>query len=370
MAVAGSAMVVDAALYSVMAPLLPHYKHDLGLNEAQAGVLAGSYAVGSLLASLPAAALATRIGVKRTLMLGLGLMSVASVAVGLVQQALPLDAARFAQGAAGGAIWSASLAWVSGLAPPDRRGAVLGTLTGIAIAGTLLGPPAGALAVATSPPVVFDAIPIISLVLAILVLRLPSYPAAPSRGPWAIVHSPSRGSAALALWLIFAPAMALGLVAVLGPLRLSHLGAGPAIVAATFVVAGITEASVNPFAGHFSDRLGFRAVTCVALPAEAAFLILLAAPHQLLVLALIVIMSVTVPGAFWAPAAVLLSASTAKVGISDAYAFALYNVAWAAGQAVGASGGASLAQLTADVVPCGLLGLALLSTVALVARSG
>ena len=362
-------MVVEAMLYSVMAPLLPHYKHLFGLSKAQAGVLAGSYAIGTLIASLPAAALATRINVKRTLAVGLALMAAASVVVGSAQTPLVLDAARFAQGAAGGVIWSASLAWVSGLAPPDRRGAVLGSLTGIAIAGTLLGPPVGALAVATSPAVVFGAIPVIAIALLLLVLRLPSHPVARSQPLSTLARPANRGGAAFALWLIFAPAMALGLLGVLGPLRLSQLGAGAAIVAATFVVAGVAEASSNPVAGHVFDRRGLRAVAGVALPTEAGLLMVLAVPHETWLLAVILVLSVGTLGAFWPPAAVLLSSSTTRAGISDAYAFALYGVAWAAGQSVGASGGGGLAQITSNAVPCIVLGLTLLSTLGLVYRS-
>jgi MFS family permease len=162
--------------------------------------------------------------------------------------------------------------------------------------------------------------------------------------------------------------MAFGLLAVLGPLRLSALGADATFVAAVFVVAAVAESSVNPLAGHLSDRRGLRAVTIVALPAEAGLLMLLVVPHQSLVLGIVLVVTIGMFGAFWAPAAVLLSAATQRAGISDTYAFALYGVAWAAGQSVGASGGAGLAQLASDLVPCVVLGLALLSTMPLVSR--
>lgn len=368
MAIAGAAMVIDAMLFSIMAPLLPYYKQTFGMSKAQAGTLAASYGVGTLIASLPAAALAVRINVKRTLSVGLALMAGASVSVGLAQNAVLLEAARFAQGAAGGVIWSASLAWVSELAPPDRRGAVLGSLTGIAIAGSLLGPPAGALAVATSPADVFSAIPVISLVLFLLLLGLPSHPAVSSTPPWKLLGSATRGSSAFALWLIFVPAMALGLLAVLGPLRLRALGAGAGVIAAIFVVAAIAESCVNPLAGQLSDRRGLKAVSLVGLPAEAGLLMLLVVPDRTAALAIIIVASVAMVGMFWAPAAVLLSATAKKVGVSDVYAFALFNVAWAAGQSVGASASGALAQITSDIVPCLLLAFALLSTLPFVSR--
>jgi predicted MFS family arabinose efflux permease len=366
--VAGAAMLIEGALFSVMAPLLPHYKHELGLDKAQIGILVGSYGVGLVLSSLPTATLAMRISVARTLTVGLVLMSAASVVVGLAQNVVLLVLARFTQGAAGGVIWSASLAWVSGLAPDDRRGAVLGTLTGTAIAGTLLGPPVGALAAATSPAIVFAALAVINLALPILILRLPAHREMPSNRLRAIVRSPERGAAALALWLVFAPSMAIGLLGVLGPLRLSRLGAGPAAIAVTFVVAAIAQALANPLSGHVSDRRGTRIVMLVALPVEAVFLMLLALPRQAVALAVLVVLGVMMPGAFWVPSALLLTSSAAQAGVSDVYAFALYNVGWAAGQSVGAVGGGALAQLTSDAVPCVVLGVALLSTLPLVSR--
>lgn len=368
MVVVGAAMVIDAALFSVMAPLLPHYKHALGLSKAEVGVLAGSFGLGTVLASLPAAALAMRISVKLTIVVGLALSAVSTVAVGLADNVWQLDVARFAQGAAGGVIWSAGLAWVSSLAPPDRRGAVLGTLTGTATAGSLLGPPVGALAVATSPKLVFSAIPVLNLILFMFVVRLPSAPVAPSTPPWTLLSSPSRAPAAVALWLIFAPAMALGLLGILGPLTLNHLGGGAGVVAATFVFAAIGESTVNPLAGHRFDRHGLRAVTVIALPIEAAFLMLFVVADQVAVVAVIVMLAVAITGAFWAPAAVILSASTTRTGISDVYAFALFNIAWAAGQSVGASGGGSLAQITSNAIPCVALGFVLLATIAVVYR--
>jgi MFS family permease len=205
--------------------------------------------------------------------------------------------------------------------------------------------------------------------LIVFVVRLPLRPAEPSAPPWRILGAGTRATAGIAFWLVFAPAMALGLLSLLGPLRLSHAGAPVGIIAAAFVVAALAEAAANPLAGHLADRFGTPAVTVVALPTEALFLVFLALAEGVLPLALAVIASIALVGAFWAPAAVVLSAATSRAGVSDAYAFALFNVAWAAGQGIGSTGGGALAQFTSDAVPCLLLGLALLATVALVIRN-
>ncbi|HTX07323.1 MAG TPA: MFS transporter [Solirubrobacteraceae bacterium] len=369
MTVIGAAMILDASLFSIMAPLLPHYKHAFGLSKAQAGVLVASYGVGTLLACLPAAALASRINVKGTVVVGLALMGVSSVAVGVARETWLLDAARFTQGAAGGVIWSAGFAWVSSLAPADGRGAVLGTLAGVAVAGSLLGPPLGALALTTSPLLVFGAIPALNLALSMFAVRLPSRPVTESTGMGALLRSVSPGPAAVALWLVFAPAMVLGLFGILGPLTLNRLGADAAVLAGTFVIAALGEAVVNPLVGRHFDRHGLLAVTRVALPVEAALLALLAVSHQAGLVAVIVILGIATTGAFWTPSAVMLTTSTDRAGIADVYAFALFNIAWAAGQSAGASGGGGLAQVTSSSVPCVVLGLALVGTLALVHRA-
>ena len=50
----GAVVLVDTMFYAALTPLLPHYVDDLGLSKAGAGVLAGSYAFGALVAGIPA----------------------------------------------------------------------------------------------------------------------------------------------------------------------------------------------------------------------------------------------------------------------------------------------------------------------------
>jgi hypothetical protein len=64
----------------------------------------------------------------------------------------------------------------------------------------------------------------------------------------------------------------------------------------------------------------------------------------------------------------MLADGAEAIGLEYAYAFALINLAWAPAAAMGAAGGGALAELTADVVPFGVLALACLATFALVAR--
>src|ERR671916_50237 len=94
----------DVAFFAAIAPLLPEYVDALGLTEAEAGILSASYAAGTLLFSLPAGFVASRIGPRRTVIVGLLVLGCASVVFGFAEQIVLLDSARFIQGVAGAMI--------------------------------------------------------------------------------------------------------------------------------------------------------------------------------------------------------------------------------------------------------------------------
>src|SRR3954470_22052092 len=139
-------VLVDVLFYSAITPLLPTYVAELGLSKSQAGELAGAYALGTLLASLPAGWLASRAGARRTLVGGLLLLAGASVAFAFGTSFPALASARLVQGVAGAAAWAAGLTWLVGTAPRERRAQVIGTALGTGIAGSIGGPVLGALA--------------------------------------------------------------------------------------------------------------------------------------------------------------------------------------------------------------------------------
>src|SRR5687767_12951000 len=82
LALVSAVVLVDVVFYSAIVPLLPAYTDDLDLSKSEAGVLAGSYAAGTGLAAIPAGLLAARLGPRRVLLGGLGLLTVSCVAFG------------------------------------------------------------------------------------------------------------------------------------------------------------------------------------------------------------------------------------------------------------------------------------------------
>src|SRR5918992_387291 len=137
---------VETMLYSALVPLLPGYADEFGLSKTAAGLLVGAYATGALIAALPGGIAAARYGPRRALLLGLGLVSVSSLAFGFAGDAWTLGGARLAQGLGGSLAWAGALTWLIAGTPRARRGEMLGTAIGSAIFGALLGPAIGALA--------------------------------------------------------------------------------------------------------------------------------------------------------------------------------------------------------------------------------
>ena len=131
---------VESIFFAALAPLLPELTDDLGLSTFGAGVLVAAYAFGALLGAIPSGLAVSRLGVRPTVLWGLGLLAVTCVAFGFVDSYALLVGARIGQGVAASFLWTGALAWLVDAAPPDRRGEYLGYTTSGAIAGSLVGP--------------------------------------------------------------------------------------------------------------------------------------------------------------------------------------------------------------------------------------
>src|SRR5918998_3647165 len=156
---------VDTMFYAAIVPLLPELSDRFELSKSGAGVLAAAYAAGTFAGALPGGWLAARAGVRPTVLLGLGLMTAASVAFAFADSVVVLDAARFLQGVGGAASWAGALGWLIEAAPRDRRGELIGTGLAAAVAGALFGPVLGAAAEATSQAAVFAGVAAIGMAM-------------------------------------------------------------------------------------------------------------------------------------------------------------------------------------------------------------
>jgi MFS family permease len=142
-AFAGIFAVTFCGLLAVGAvlPVLPRYVHGpLDGGNIAVGVVIGSYAVTGLLLRPVAGRLADRRGRKPTVLIGSILVAVAGFMYLLPLGIMGLIASRLVLGAGEGTVFTAGSAWIVDIAPPERRGRVIG-LYGLAVwSGLSVGP--------------------------------------------------------------------------------------------------------------------------------------------------------------------------------------------------------------------------------------
>ena len=349
--VVGAVVFVDTMFYAAIAPLLPGLAHSLHLSKLSAGVMTASYPLGTLVAALPGGILAVRIGPKRTVYAGLALLASSTLAFGFLNNPALLDVARFIEGVGGACSWAGGLAWIVAEAAPEHRGELIGGALGAAIAGALLGPVIGTIATGIGRGPAFSAVVVLALVLMIEAGRLPSVHSGSGQGLRDIRRSLAHRGVLVGIWLVALPAIAAGLLNVLGPLRLHQLGAAAAAIGATFLAGAAIEALLSPVLGRLSDRRGRLFPLRFGLAGAAVLLACFALPDTAALLAVVIVAIATTLGAFWAPAMAMLSDAAEASGLDQALAAALMNLAWAGGQILGSGVGGAVAKGLGDAAP-------------------
>src|SRR5580693_6248206 len=362
-------VLVDTVFFSALTPLLPHYTQTARLTKAGAGVLVACYPAGTLVGSLPGGVLVARIGERWVALLGLGLMSVATLVFGWTHTAAVLDTARFVQGVGGACTWSAGLAWLSASAPDERRGELLGTAFGAAVVGALFGPVVGWAAIQLGTGPAFSAASVAGAALMVAAFAVPSPKSGGSQALREVLPALRDPRLASGMWLMALAGIAFGVVDVLAPLRLARLGADSTVIAATFLGGAVIESCVSPIAGRFSDRFGARRPVLIGLVAGTLFSALVWLPGTAGWLIPVLVLGTPFFGSLYTPAAAMVSESAQDQKLNHGLAFALTNLTWAAGQAIAAAGSGALAEATSDVVPYLLLGAACLATLSGVLRT-
>jgi MFS family permease len=357
-------VVADTMLYAALVPLLPHYKEELGLSKAGAGLVVAAFAAGTMVASIPGGVVASRFGPRRAVVFGLLLMSLSSIGFAFADSAAALGVARFAQGVGSALSWAGALSWLIAAAPRDRRGEVLGTAIGTAIFGALLGPAVGAAASVVGSKPAFVAVSVLGVALAGWAVRTEKAPAEPQPVREAL-RALGRGEIRVALLFMVLPALLFGLVGVLVPLKLDEAGWGAVAIGAVFLVAAAFETVATPVVGRISDRAGRMRPLRLALAASAISSLGLAWAGSGPVIAVLVVAAAVSYGAFWGPASALLADAAERIGLAQGLAFGLMNFAWAAGNVVGPAAGGALADVAGDALPfvlaaaaCAVVGLA------------
>jgi MFS family permease len=259
-------------------PVLPRYVHGpLGSTDLAVGIVIGSYAVTGLLLRPVAGRLADTRGRRPTVLLGALLVSLS----GLLY--LPhlgiggLIFARLVLGAGEGSLYTAGSAWIVDLAPPQRRGRILG-LYGLAVWGGLsVGPLLGEVLLnASGYEAVWICAAVLPLLGAVIAIRVPDpfQPLAHAEPHPLIAPEAVRPGFAVGLASVGYATLAAFIVLLLEYRGVGHGATVFAAFAAMIVLARL-------LAGHLPDRHGPAPVAVGAVLIEAAGLLAIALSHSL-----------------------------------------------------------------------------------------
>jgi MFS family permease len=283
-AFAGIFAVTGLGLLSIGAtlPVIPRYvQGPIGAGDVAVGIVGGAFAITGLAFRPLAGHLADRRGRRRVVIAG-SLLSATASALYFVPAGVPgLIVARLFLGAGEGMVYTAGSAWIVDLAPPDRRGRIIG-LYGLAIWGGLsLGPPIGELLLRASSFEMVWAFALVAPVIgAAIAWRIPESFTPRATEPLGrhnlIAREALVPGLALSLGTVGFAAVATFLVLHLDDRGIGH-GAGVFTAFAATVVAG------RVFGGWLPDRFGPAPCVVGAGLVEAAGLIAIAAAGSLAV---------------------------------------------------------------------------------------
>lgn len=267
----------------IIAPILPLLGEELGMGETLFGTLVSAYSLMVGVFAVLSGPVSDRIGRRRILLLGSGLMTVA-----LFLHAFPASYAGFLAvrglaGIAGGVLSGAAVSYVGDAFPWARRGWAIGWVMSGSAFGQVIGLPLGILVAdrlgVAVPFLAFGAAMAVTFGMILLYLPQPDVPRTRSRltlsraleGYSELLKQPGVAAAAVGFFL-----MSFGVAAYLVYLPTwleASLGAGGGDIALLFLVGGVASVGGGPWAGALSDRMGRRTVILGACAALAVAMI-------------------------------------------------------------------------------------------------
>jgi predicted MFS family arabinose efflux permease len=359
-------VLVETIFFSVLTPLLPQYSEELDLSKSQSGLLVAAYGIGGFVGAIPGGLLATRFGVKPTVLVGLGLLSSMSIVFGFADELWLLDAARFGQGVGAALSWTGALTWLVSAAPRERRGELIGVALGAAVVGALLGPVLGGVGTVVGPGPAFTAVACVGVGLAVWAWMTPAFRPGEPQPLGSLFAAFKEPRVSAGLWFLALPSLLFGVLSVLAPLRLDELGFSALAIGGVFLVAAGLEAVISPIIGRWSDQSGRLAPVRAALLSSIGISLALPWPAERWTFAALVGVAGIAYTAFFVPATALLSDGAEAAGLDYGLGFALLNLAWAPGAIVGSAAGGALAGAIGDAGPYLILaGICLVTLLAL-----
>ena len=341
-------VVCDLTLWSAIVPLLPHYRHQLGLTTLQVGWVLAAFSLAVVLVAVPIGHLADRWGARRVTAIGTIAMAGATVGLALADSFPELIAVRVLQGAADAAVWGAGLAWVAARSPVERRGEAVGYAQAAATIGIIAGPfVGGVLTSAIGIRPTFLGMAGVCGVLLVFVLLEPDARVEAHRR--ASMRSALRAS--LGESLITASVVMIMVVAVVGaalqllvPLHLSSLGMNRTGIGLVYSVGAVFGAGAVIMTARVGDRVGRVPLAAGACAALALLMGLFTLPAGLAVYAGLVVIAAAVQSILYAVGYPLSADGADRAQLGHGVVIGVVNLMWGVGAVVGPVAGSRITQ--------------------------
>jgi predicted MFS family arabinose efflux permease len=268
----------------IISPILPQIGAELSIADTLLGTLVTAYSLMVGLFAIISGPISDRIGRRRILLMGTGVMTVALVCHFFVVDYFSFLAVRVFSGMAGGILSGAAVSYVGDYFPYNKRGWAVGWVMSGSAFGQIFGIPMGVVLAGQfgfrAPFYLFAVTMALTYIL--IWVRLPQPPIRKQEGRltvrgaiadyWAMLRRKEIAAAAVAFFLMF---LGVSLYVVYFPTWLERsVGFTPNQIASLFLVGGIANVLSGPQAGKLSDRIGRKfivLISCVGL-----FLVMLA----------------------------------------------------------------------------------------------
>jgi MFS family permease len=252
---------------------LPLFARHQGASDTAVGVIMAAFGVTSLLLRPVAGWGADRHGRRPLMLAGALIFAVAPIAYGWSRGPVSLGAVRLLHGCGMGLYPTAAGAMAADLAPPHRRGEMLGLYGAAGSLALAIGPVAG---IALMERLGFDALFWVAAAMAAVAVALTGAAAETLARPRAVRFTVAGTLSRTALFpglLAFCLLFSYGAQVAFLPLHADALGVNPGIFFLLFAVT--TTVSRGP-AGRLSDRVGRPPVAATGLLLAAVALLVLA----------------------------------------------------------------------------------------------
>lgn len=334
--VAAAVLFTDMLLHGLAIPVLPLLPAVTAQGPAATGVLFASYAVAMIIATLFSGRIVDRRGPKGPLVIGLIVLTIATLLFATGGPYWLLLVARFAQGIAGGLAWVAALSLIAATTGFDKRGQMMGIAMSTVTLGVLVGPPLSGFLVdalgSASPFLVAAGVAVIDLILLLTLITGSPRQTDDTAGPFAVLRV--AGSASIVATIAIGAAV----LAAVQPVLPVHLGGSTSstMIGILFGIAALASIIANPIVGRFVATTTPRVLIGTGIVAVIAALLVTGWSTQLWQTGIGMALLGLSSALLLAPATTLISeqgfrSNPPTLGGS----FALYNLAYAAGLAIG-----------------------------------